>query len=83
MTPSPTSRQGETLTIQLKPGEGRYILQVDEQNCTLTMISPMSGNYTYVLCAYTGQFIGMDDGHSCEGMLVRDLIRHCNGLPKF
>ena len=31
---------------------------------------------------YAGQFVGMEDGQ-CEGMLVRDLIRHCNGLPQF
>ena len=76
-----TTEIGENLTIGLKPGEGQYVFQVDEDMKTLTLNSPMSGSYTYVLCGYTGDFVGMDDGHLCEGMLVRDLIRHCNGLP--
>mmetsp|Transcript_28384 Transcript_28384/g.35104 ORF Transcript_28384/g.35104 Transcript_28384/m.35104 type:complete len:213 (+) Transcript_28384:94-732(+) len=75
--------QGESLTIRLKPSEGQYILQVDDEVCTLTLQSPMSGNYTYVLCAKTNSFVGMIDNHSLVGMLVRDLIRHCNGIPQF
>ena len=78
-----SNEEGDNLTIGLKPGEGQYIFQVDEEMCTLTLNSPRSGNYTYVLCGYTGGFVGMDDGHACEGLLVRDLIRHCNGLPQF
>lgn len=77
------NESGENLTLRLKPSEGQYVFQVDTDVKTLTMISPMSGSYTYVLCAHTGQFVGMDDGHVCEGMLVRDLIRHCQGLPNF
>ena len=73
----------ETLKIALKPGEGQYLFTIDEDMRTITMVSPMSGSYNYVLCAYTGQFVGMEDGHLCEGMSVRDLIRHCNGLPQF
>lgn len=77
------NERGEILTIGLTPSEGQYILQVDEELFTLSLKSPMSGNYTYVLCRFTNEFIGMEDEHSFEGMLVRDLIRHCNGLPKF
>ena len=75
--------QGEVLTIGLKPSEGKYILQIDEDSLTATLNSPMSGNYTYVLCNKTFGFIGIEDNHVLEGMLVRDLIRHCIGLPKF
>ncbi len=78
-----SNEDGDNLTVALKPGEGSYVLQINNEMCTLSLNSPMSGTYTYVLCAYTGQFVGMEDGHSCEGMLVRDLIRHCNGLPHF
>jgi hypothetical protein len=77
------NQEGENLTIRLKPSEGQYVFQVHDDMTRLTMISPMSGSFTYVLCSRTGQFVGMDDGHICEGMLVRDLIRHCNGLPQF
>jgi len=78
-----TNEHGETLTLSLKPSEGQYVLQVYNELCTVGLRSPMSGNYTYVLCENTGKFVGMEDSHSIEGMIVRDLIRHCNGLPKF
>ena len=73
---------GPILTLELKPGEGQYEFQVDENECTLTLNSPMSGNYTYILIP-PDRFVGRDDGHSLEGMIVRDLIRHCNGVPDF
>ena len=75
--------QGEVLKIILKPSEGQYVLQVDNDFFSLTLMSPISGNYTYVLCKQTHEFIDMEDNHSLVGMLVRDLIRHCNGLPQF
>lgn len=78
-----SNEQGQRLTVGLRPSEGQYVLQVDDELCTLTLTSPMSGNYTYILCAFTGNFIGMHDGHLCQGMLVRDMIRHCYGVPQF
>ncbi len=83
ITRSYNDGQGEKLTIGLAPGEGQYVLQVDNDLLTISLLSPMSGNYTYVLCALTNEFVGMEDNHKLEGMIVRDLIRHCNGLPKF
>uniref|UniRef100_A0A6S9DVA2 Uncharacterized protein n=1 Tax=Ditylum brightwellii TaxID=49249 RepID=A0A6S9DVA2_9STRA len=78
-----TEANGGRLTIDLKPGDGSYILQVDEDDKTLKFSSPMSGNYTYVLGSKTHEFVGMDDGHILEGMIVRGLIQQCNGMPKF
>mmetsp|Transcript_48264 Transcript_48264/g.145891 ORF Transcript_48264/g.145891 Transcript_48264/m.145891 type:complete len:211 (-) Transcript_48264:3533-4165(-) len=74
---------GPQLTIGLAPGDGEYTLQIDEDSCTLMLSSPASGNYTYVLCEKSKEWLGMDDGHIFEGMLTRDLIRQCNGLPSF
>ena len=78
-----TNEQGEKLVIGLAPSEGQYTMQVDNKLLTINLLSPMSGNYTYVLSANTNEFVGMHDNHSLEGMLVRDLIRHCHGLPQF
>lgn len=75
--------QGQVLKIILKPSEGQYVLQVDNDLLTLTLMSPISGNYTYVLCKHTHEFVDMEDNHSLIGMVTRDLIRHCNGLPQF
>ena len=71
------------LTINLKPGDGIYTLSVDAGNFSLLLSSPISGCYSYVLCAKTGEWAGEDDGHSLIGLLVRDLIRQCNGYPAF
>ena len=78
-----TNEEGEKLSIRLKGGDGTYIIQVSNRNCTLNLTSPMSGAYTYILCAKNGNWLGMDDAHIMEGMLTRDLIRQCNGVPAF
>ena len=77
------NEEGEKLSIRLKGGDGTYIIQVDERNFTMNLTSPMSGAYTYVLCGKSGDWLGMDDAHIMEGMLTRDLIRQCNGVPRF
>lgn len=77
------NEEGEKLSIRLQGGDGTYVIQVDERNCTMNLTSPMSGAYTYVLCGKSGDWLGMDDAHIMEGMLTRDLIRQCNGVPRF
>ena len=78
-----TNDEGEKLTIRLQGGDGTYTVQIDERNFTMNLTSPMSGAYTYVLCSMSGDWLGMDDAHSFQGMMTRDLIRQCNGVPRF
>ena len=78
-----TNDEGEKLTIRLQGGDGTYTVQIDERNFTMNLTSPMSGAYTYVLCSKSGDWLGMDDAHVMEGMITRDLIRQCNGVPRF
>ena len=73
---------GEILTIDLSPKEGSYRLEVMESECLFQFTSPISGKVLYVLSAETGEWVGLEDGHLFEGLLVRDLIRQCRGLPK-
>lgn len=73
---------GNVLSIGLQPGYGSYIIQVDESSMTLTLNSPKSGIYTYALRA-DGEWAGVDDDHLLKGMLTRDLIQQCQGLPDF
>jgi frataxin-like iron-binding protein CyaY len=70
-----------TLTLELKPEDGMYRLEVNDEACLVHMTSAISGHYNYVLSASTGEWVDEKDGHALEGMLVRDLIRQCNGLP--
>jgi len=73
---------GDFLTINAGIGT-TYSIQVEIETYTIKMISPMSGTYSYVLCGTKGTFVGMHDEHDLIGMLVRDLIKHTNGLPQF
>jgi len=72
---------GEVLTIDLGPKEGKYRIEMSLDDHVFEYSSPISGKILYVLSAETGEWVGMEDGHSFEGLLVRDLIRQCRGLP--
>lgn len=81
ITRIPRDYSGGQLTIRLQPKHGMYNFIVDEDNFAIIFSSPISGSYTYVLCSHTGKWLGEDDSHDLEGLLVRDLIRQCNGFP--
>ena len=73
---------GDTLRIDLAPKEGSYKIEVSEEECLIQYTSPISGIVLYVNSAASGDWVGIEDGHMFEGLLVRDLIRQCKGLPK-
>lgn len=73
---------GEVLTIDLGPKEGKYRIEMSIEDHLFEYSSPISGKVLYVLSAQTGEWVGSEDGHLFEGLLVRDLIRQCRGLPK-
>lgn len=72
---------GEVLTIDLGPKEGKYRVEMSLEDHMFEYTSPISGKILYVLSVHTGEWVGYEDGHSFEGLLVRDLIRQCQGLP--
>lgn len=73
---------GEILTIDLGPKEGKYRIEASEEEHIFEYSSPISGKILYILSSSTGEWVGIQDGHLFEGILVRDLIRQCRGLPK-
>ena len=74
---------GNFILLDLGPVHGQYNLQVDLEQKIVMMQSPISGQLLYILSASTGDWCGDVDGHRLEGLLVRDLIRQINGVPKF
>lgn len=72
---------GEILTIDLGPKEGSYRIEISEMEHMFEYTSPISGKVLYVLSNETKEWVGIEDGHLFEGLLVRDLIRQCRGLP--
>lgn len=74
---------GDFILLDLGPVHGQYNIQVDLEQKVVMMQSPISGQLLYILSASTGDWCGDVDGHHLEGLLVRDLIRQINGVPKF
>jgi Frataxin-like domain len=78
---------GEFILIDLGAMQGQYTIQVDPEQCMLFFQSPISGHHDYYLSnknsdeKHGGEWIGAQDGHNFEGLLVRDLIRQCKGMP--
>merc|ERR1712232_681674 len=72
---------GESLQIILI--DGTYTIQIDEVSQTMILTSPKSGMYTYMYNDEDNEWIGVNDGHSFKGMITRDLIQQCHGLPNF
>lgn len=73
-------------------GGGTYLLTIHPENDvtrgsggSVTLQSPLSGTFTYVYSpsAAGGEWVGNEDGHSLLGMLTRDWIRQCRGVPDF
>jgi frataxin-like iron-binding protein CyaY len=72
---------GEILTIDLGPKDGSYRIEMSEAEHMFEYTSPISGKILYILSSSTGEWVGVADGHQFVGLLVRDLIRQCRGLP--
>ena len=72
---------GNFLLISLGPADGQYTIQVDLEGNILIFVSPISGQMNYFLNE-RGEWVGTEDGHSFEGLLVRDLIRQIQGVPQ-
>jgi len=60
---------------------GTYLLTINEDNNVA--LQCLSGNFTYVYNTDTCEWVGQEDGHSLLGMLTRDWIRQCHGVPDF
>eukprot|EP00339_Tiarina_fusa_P015540 CAMPEP_0117074400 /NCGR_PEP_ID=MMETSP0472-20121206/52417_1 /TAXON_ID=693140 ORGANISM="Tiarina fusus, Strain LIS" /NCGR_SAMPLE_ID=MMETSP0472 /ASSEMBLY_ACC=CAM_ASM_000603 /LENGTH=207 /DNA_ID=CAMNT_0004799405 /DNA_START=83 /DNA_END=706 /DNA_ORIENTATION=- len=73
---------GEVITLDLGAKLGNYRIEISEEDHIFEYSSPISGKILYVLSAATGEWVGQEDGHNFEGLLVRDLIRYCRGMPK-
>lgn len=60
---------------------GSYTLTINADNNVAMQC--LSGNFTYIYNTATSEWVGQEDGHSLVGMLTRDWIRQCHGVPDF
>mmetsp|Transcript_6907 Transcript_6907/g.10944 ORF Transcript_6907/g.10944 Transcript_6907/m.10944 type:complete len:181 (+) Transcript_6907:40-582(+) len=76
------TRDANRLTLELAPTYGEYSFEIFEDEHIIALQTPISGKFSYVLHSDTMEWVNQEDGHFCEGLFVRDLIRQCNGVPK-
>lgn len=76
--------QDETsqLKIQLSPSSV-FKLAVDEEQRTVVMQSPISGEKTYHYNRLSKRWEDTTDGHDIQGLLTRDFMRLSTGVPQF
>ena len=63
--------------------ERRKGRDLDGGGGVVVLQSPLSGSFTYIFDASSREWVGSEDGHSLLGMLTRDWIRQCRGVPDF
>lgn len=69
------------LEVKLRPDLGKFTLAMNDEGCVLDLTSPKSGGFEYVFCTNTESWRGKNDGHDLNGMIVRDFIQLCHGVP--
>ncbi|KAF0698615.1 Aste57867_10772 [Aphanomyces stellatus] len=71
----------DSLTIALAAHE--FTLQVLGKRQKIELVSPISGSRTYIYNTKTTRWEDETDAHDIEGLLTRDLMRLCSGVPGF
>jgi frataxin-like iron-binding protein CyaY len=62
---------------------GRHILKVDGNRRLIVLQSYFSGFHKYAFFPEEQTWLSIQDGHDLRGLLTRDLMRHCIGVPAF
>ena len=78
LTLQPHSR----LTLQLAPHIGTYEVTVEAGQQRLVLFSPVSGVYKYEWNEGKGAWVSENDQHFLVELLVRELLKYCQGVPK-
>lgn len=78
LTLQPASR----LTLQLAPHIGTYEVSVEAGQQRLILFSPVSGVYKYEWNGVKEAWVSETDQHFLVELLVRELLKYCQGVPK-
>lgn len=62
---------------------GRHVLSVDGNRRLIVFRSYFSGFHKYAFFPDEKTWLSIQDGHDLRGLLTRDLMRHCSGVPAF
>jgi Frataxin-like domain len=80
--PFHVTRTQHMLKIAVEKSMGNYELGMEPEERIVVFRSPISGAHSYFFSQRTKEWVDTVDFHSLEGIFVRDLIRHCKGVPK-
>ncbi|TMW67175.1 hypothetical protein Poli38472_012291 [Pythium oligandrum] len=69
--------------VLIKAGEKEFELKVISAKQQLHLTSPISGLRKYEWNQKTQRWEDESDAHDLEGLLTRDLMRLCSGVPAF
>ena len=84
-----TQRDEDPPVLRIDAGDDEavemVVLELDPSgDAAVQLVSPFSGNLSYVPSQPGPDWVNTNDGHSLLGMVTRDLLRiGCRGLPKF
>ena len=78
LTLQPHSR----LTLTLAPHIGTYEVTVEAAQQRLVLFSPVSGVYKYEWSGVKEAWVSETDQHFLVELLVRELLKNCQGVPK-
>jgi frataxin-like iron-binding protein CyaY len=72
----------DRLSLTLSPSIGSYELSIDRPNQRLILFSPSSGIFKYEWSTRHESWVNETDEHFLVELLVRELLKHCQGVPK-
>ena len=73
---------GSRLTLQLAPAVGTYEISVESAQQRLLLFSPVSGVFKYEWNGSKEAWVSENDQHFLVELLVRELLKYCQGVPK-
>ncbi|CAI5725242.1 unnamed protein product [Hyaloperonospora brassicae] len=69
--------------LVIRTSAQEFVVQVQSSEQQIEFVSPVSGLRTYRWNAVTKRWEDETDSHDIEGLLTRDLMRFCAGIPLF
>uniref|UniRef100_A0AAV1UMF6 Uncharacterized protein n=1 Tax=Peronospora matthiolae TaxID=2874970 RepID=A0AAV1UMF6_9STRA len=76
-------RRDKKDALVIRTNAQEFVIQVQSSEQQIEFVSPVSGLLTYRWNAMTKRWEDETDSHDIEGLLTRDLMRFCAGIPLF
>lgn len=71
------------VVASLSNQEAFFTVTIDTEDAKIAFVSPVSALQFYVFDLNSKRWVHAEDGHSLDGLLTRDVMRHAFGTPNF